>query len=239
MDETNSIIKNPGKITNEIYLIDLLQYGFPRTCSAFIFETSESIIIMDTGTSNDIHAILKFMQNQELSLKKTQFLIPSHYHFDHFGGAWKLWAIIKEKNPNVKILTTEATQNQLQNPIIHMKRAKRTFGDLIGEMKAFPDNAFEIVSPNEPIRISGLDNSKEFMLISSPGHTPDQVCPTLFEEGKTKFMYLAEAAGSLFHSRELITIGTGMPPDYNFKTYIKNLNKIIELKPHNTGYCHF
>ncbi len=239
MDDSSSIIKTPGKITENIYLVDLYQYGFPMTCSAFIFKTLKSIIIMDTGTSNEIPAIIKFMQQQELSLKKIEFLIPSHAHFDHSGGVWQLWETIKDHNPNVKVLTTEATQKQLQDPTTHMMRAKRTFGDLVGEMKALPDNAYEITVPNEPLKISGLEDSKEFMLVSSPGHTPDQVCPTLFEEGRPEFMFLAEAAGSLFHSQRLVTLGTGMPPGYNFKTYVESLNKIIELEPSNVGYCHF
>ncbi|MFX0092030.1 MAG: MBL fold metallo-hydrolase, partial [Candidatus Hodarchaeota archaeon] len=195
--------------------------------------------IMDVGTSNEVSSVLNFMKANDLSLKKVKYIVPSHFHFDHFGGGGKLWKIIKEYNPDAKILTTENTQEQLQDPDLHLQRAKRTFGDFVGTMDMLPDKAYEIVDPNERIRIPGLKRSKEFMLVSSPGHTPDHVCPALFERDTSKFMYLGEAAGAIFHSNKPITFGTSMPPDYNFKMYLQSLDKIIEFKPQNVGYCHF
>lgn len=239
MTNSNSIITRSGKITSEIYHLDVEQYGNPRSCSVFLLMTQESIVIMDVGTSDDVNFILDFMKKNNIELKKIKYLVPSHHHFDHFGGGWKLWKTINEINPEVKILTIERTKKLLQDPNSHLKRAKRTFGDFIGSMEPLPDdNAFEIVDPDEPIKIQGLNNSKYLQLVSSPGHTADHVSPTLFEDNQVKFMYLGEAAGGLLHSQLLITLPSSMPPEFDFKTYIQSLDKLIELKPNITGYAH-
>ena len=239
MSDSNPIITTSGKITSEIYHLDIEQYGLPRSCSIFLLTTSESVVIMDTGTSNDVNSILNLMRSNNLPLKKTKYLVPSHHHFDHLGGGWKLWKTIRKFNPEMKILTIERTKKLLQNPKSHLKRAKRTYGDFVGSMEPLPDdNAYEIVEPDEPIKIPGLKRSKHLQLVSTPGHTYDHICPTLFENNKAKFTYLGEAAGSLLHSQKLVTLPSSMPPEFNFKIYIKSLEKIIDLMPLNTRYAH-
>ena len=233
---TSSIITASGKITDEIYHLDIEQYSMPRSCSIYFLVTPKLIIIMDVGTSDDINSILLFMKKNNLPFKKIKYLVPSHHHFDHFGGGWKLWEIISKSNPEIKILTTEKTKRLLQNPKDHMNRAKRTFGDFIGVMKPISDEAYEILETDEPIQIPGL--SKEFKLISTPGHTSDHVSPSIINDNKTEFIYLSECAGGLLHSQKLKTVPSSMPPEFDFKTYLKSLQKIIDLEPFNAGYAH-
>ncbi|MHA1368943.1 MAG: MBL fold metallo-hydrolase [Promethearchaeota archaeon] len=239
MTNDNPIMTKPGLITDNIYHVDLNQYGMQKVCSAFILKTPKAIVIMDTGTSDDIHALIKFMKKNELPLEDVKYLVPSHYHFDHFGGGWKLWKKIREHNPNVKVLTTDATRKHLQDAKMHLIRAKRTFGGFVGKMEPLPDDAYEIVKPDEPIPVPGLEEYQEFILVSTPGHTQDHVCPTIKEKENTIFVYLAEAAGTLFHSKKIATLPTSMPPDFKFKDYMNSLEKIIKLEPENVGYCHF
>ncbi|MFX0101895.1 MAG: MBL fold metallo-hydrolase [Candidatus Hodarchaeota archaeon] len=236
--DPNPIVTTSGKFTDEIILVDLYTYSFNKLGTAFILETPECFSIIDCGTSNSVRNLIKFLKEQ-IPLEKVKYLIPSHFHFDHFGGGWKLWKKIHEVNPDVKVLTTQTSKELLQDPEPHMKRAERMFGGLIGVMKSIPDEAFEIIEPDTPLSIPGLDGSRQFKLVSTPGHTPDHVSPTLFENGEAKFTFLGETAGALLHSSKILTLGSSMPPDFIFDTYMKSLNKLIELKPKNVGYCHF
>jgi glyoxylase-like metal-dependent hydrolase (beta-lactamase superfamily II) len=216
-----------------------MQYRSPHVCSAFFLNTKNTNVILDCGTSDDVSTLITYLQNQNISLKQITYLVPSHYHFDHFGGGWKLWELISDKNPEVKILTTELTKEYLQNPEPHMKRAVRTFGKSIGEMRYIPDKAFEIIEPNQDLYIPGLKEDRSFRLESTPGHTPDHVTATLSKNGETIFMFVGESAGSLMHDSELVTLGTSMPPEFNFDHYIASLEKIIDRKPVNIGLAHF
>ncbi|MHA1966214.1 MAG: MBL fold metallo-hydrolase [Candidatus Hodarchaeales archaeon] len=149
------IIISSGRISNDLFHIDLCQFNLPRITSSFVLNTSKEIIILDSGTSNDVSSILEFFSANNLSLKKIRYIIPSHHHFDHAGGVWKLWKNIKVKNPHVKVLTTEDIKNKLQKPKSLMKRAKKTFGEFIGEMNPLSEESYEIVKPNETISLSG------------------------------------------------------------------------------------
>ncbi|UCG01238.1 MAG: MBL fold metallo-hydrolase [Candidatus Heimdallarchaeota archaeon] len=236
MADSEYIIKKSGMITDDIYHLDILQYNLPRSCSIYILMTPESITIMDIGTSDDVDSILTFLTENNILLEKVKYLVPSHHHFDHFGGGWKLWKKIKEYSPDVKIVTTETTKRLLQDSKEHLRRAKRTFGKHIGIMKPLPDDAYKIVKENESIPIPGL--KKQFKLISTPGHTSDHVCPTVSNNGINEFVYIGECAGGLMHSQKLVTVPSSMPPEFNFKIYMESLRKIIDLKPLNVGFAH-
>ena len=106
-------------------------------------------------------------------------------------------------------------------------------------MKSIPNNAFEIVAPDQEIEIQGLPENQMLKLESTPGHTPDHITPTLYNEGTVAFMHLGEAAGTLMHASDLVTLGTSMPPEFHFDTYISSLKKIIEKQPANIGLGHF
>jgi len=236
----SSALRSSGQVSDYIHHIDLKQYNFPELCSAFVLKTPKSSVIMDCGTSNDIPTLLDYITSElGLSLKQISYLIPTHYHFDHFGGGWKLWGSLKEYNPDIKILTTNKTKKQLQNPVIHMKRAHRTFGDFIGEMNPIMDEAFEIYNTGEEIPLLGLKKDQSFQLISTPGHTPDHICPTLSEGNQVEFSFIGEAAGGLFNIGKPVILGTSMPPEFQFTKYVQSLKKIQTLKPESIGLGHF
>ena len=238
--DTLSALRSSGQVSDYIHHIDLKQYNSPELCSAFILITSDKCAIMDCGTSNDISTLLDYITSElEISLKRISYLIPTHYHFDHFGGGWKLWEILREQNPDIRILTTKNTKQKLQDPVLHMKQAYRTFGDFIGEMNPIMDEAFEIIDTEEEISLSGLKKHQSLQLISSPGHTPDHVCPTLRQGNEVEFSFVGEGAGGLFTIGKPVILGTSMPPEFDFSRYVHSLKKIEALRPQSIGLGHF
>jgi glyoxylase-like metal-dependent hydrolase (beta-lactamase superfamily II) len=237
--ESSPIITTSGKVTKDITHIDIRAYAVPKLISTFALETPEAVVVIDTGTSDDVYRLLRFLKKQGISKEKIMYLVPSHFHFDHFGGGWKLWEMLKAENPAVKVLTTQKTHDRLQDPALHVQQAQRTFGEFVGEMHPLPEEAYEIVDPDTSLPIPGLERGQIFQLVSTPGHTADHCSPTLLETGLAKFMFCAEAAGTLFNSTKLVTFGTSMPAEYDTNRYLKSLQKIIDLKPEAVGYCHF
>lgn len=230
------LTKESGWITENVYMLDILQYNIPSICTTFIIRSKNKIAVLDSGTSNETDNIILTLKNLKIDLTDVDYLIPSHYHFDHAGGMWKLWETISKKNKEVKIVTTSQTQERLlHHTDLHLKRARRTFGDFVGIMNTPPLKAFEIVSYNE---ILPLDFDLTLKIIDTPGHTADHSSPLLLNSNFPEFIYLAEAAGTLFHSSQLTTLPSSMPPDFNYKSYINSLEKLISINALNAGYCH-
>ena len=124
------------------------------------------------------------MKKLNIELSSFKYLTTTHHHFDHNGGLWQLYDILKEHNPEVKIVTNEKTMELLNDYEDHLARGKRTYGNLTGIMKPIKEKAFKIIKPSinfntDPINFDFIDSFPikgseiKFGILKTPGHTPD------------------------------------------------------------------
>ncbi|MEJ2248205.1 MAG: MBL fold metallo-hydrolase [Candidatus Lokiarchaeota archaeon] len=247
----NKIIVNSGKVNEYLHHIDLKEFGKEKILSCYVCEFDDYSIFLDCGTSLEIKRTLNYCEDNQINLSKFKYLITTHHHFDHNGGLWLLYEKLKQNNPNFKIITNPLTKNLLNNFEDHLSRAKRTFGTFIGEMRSIENKAFKLIEPIDNFPISDNNYSPvdtfykngekfELVIFKTPGHTPDHQCIVLIKNGVIDSLFLGEAAGTVYHSTELITMPTSMPVYYNHQNYMESLHKLQKLKGINlAGFCHF
>lgn len=235
------------KINDYLHHIDLMAYGTSRRLSVYLAEFDNAITLFDCGSSLDIKRIIRYCKKNDIELSSFKYLIPSHHHFDHSGGLWKLYKELKKHSPDVKILTNHQTMDLLNNFEDHLARAKRTYGDLIGNMEKIEESAFQIIEPSTqfnaavpPIAEFEVNNSKvQLAIYKTPGHTPDHVCPAFIRDGEIEFIFWGEAAGTIYHATKLITMPTSMPIYYNHHDFMNSLENLKKLSVQKAGFGHF
>ena len=238
------------KINEYLYHIDVKAYGTPRMLSIFVGQFDNCSVLIDCGSSLDTKKLIRFLKKLKIDLSSFKYLITTHHHFDHNGGLWQLYEILKDYNPEVKILTNKKTKELLNNYEEHLARGKRTYGNLIGTMKPIEESAFQIVEPStnfnsEANELDFIDSftingSKvKFGILKTPGHTPDHQCPIFVKDNLIDFIQLGESVGTIYHASELITMPTSMPTYYNHEEYMATLRNLKELSPSKAGFGHF
>jgi glyoxylase-like metal-dependent hydrolase (beta-lactamase superfamily II) len=244
------IITKSGKINDYLHHIDLKAYGTTRMLSIYLAEFNNYSILLDCGSSLDYKRAIRYFKKNNIPLSSFKYLITSHHHFDHNGGIHLLYKELKKYSPELKILTNQKTKVLLNNYSDHLNRARRTYGDLVGQMEPIEDDAFKVIEPkgNFHIDVNKLEildkfnvNGEEIRLtiLKTPGHTPDHQSPVFLREGKIDFIFLGEAVGTIYHATELLTMPTSMPIYYNHADYMNTLNNLKNLEPLRAGYGHF
>jgi len=242
------ITLNSGKVNEYLHHIDMKSYGTTRMLSVFVGEFEEFSILLDSGSSLDVKKGLRYLKKNNIPLSSFKYLITSHHHFDHNGGMWKLYEEIKKFNPDVKILTNSLTKMLLNNYEHHLNRGRSTYGNFVGEMRSIKDRAFKIIKPStcfNPNQLEVIDtfnvNSSEVKLaiLYTPGHTPDHQTPILIKDNLIDFIFLGEAAGTIYNNSKLLTMPTSMPIYYNHEEYMKTLKNLKLLNPLMAGFGHF
>jgi len=246
----NLITIETGKVNEYLYHIDAKSYGTPRMLSIFVGQFDNCSVLIDCGSSLDTKKLIRLLKKLKIDLASFKYLITTHHHFDHVGGLWQVYEILKDYNPEVKILTNQKTKELLDNYEEHLVRGKRTYGNLIGSMKSIEESAFKMVEPstNFNSKASELDfidsfsfNGSEVKLgiLKTPGHTPDHQCPIFIKDNLIDFIQLGESVGTIYHSSELITMPTSMPTYYNHEEYMATLRNLKSLSPSKAGFSHF
>lgn len=232
-----------GKINEYLHHIDLKGYGKPRMLSVYLAEFDDCTVLLDCGTSLDIKKLIRYIKKQKISFNSIKYIITSHHHFDHNGGLHVLYNFLKRYNPDIKILTNQKTKDLLNNYEPHLDRAKRSYGDFIGTMKPIEENAFRLIKPTE--NPNNLDiftaNGEEVKLsiLKTPGHVPDHQSPIFLKDNEIEFIFFGEAVGTIYHSKELVTMPVSMPIFYDHMEYMNTLERLKKLKLNKAGFAHF
>ena len=239
------IITKSGKINDYLHLIDVKAYGTQRMLSVFLGEFDEGSVLLECGSSLDIKNVLRYFKKHNVSLSSFKYLITTHHHFDHNGGLWKLYNVLKKHNPNVKILTNTITKELLNDFEHHMKRGSRTYGNLTGVMKPIEDSAFQIIEPSTLDNIEIIDtfhiegSEVRLCIIQTPGHTPDHQSPAFLKDNDLDFIHYGEAMGTIYHRSKLLSMPTSMPIYFNYDKYMKTLESLRNTIPIKAGFGHF
>ncbi len=236
------IIIKPKKINEYLHFFDLGR----NMLSGFITEFDDCSLCMDVGSSFQVKNVLRYAKKNNISLSSFKYFIPSHHHYDHGGGLWKIIDVIKEHNSEVKILTNNQTKDFLNNYEDHFKRAKKAFGPMVGEMHTIDDDNFQIINVSEDpenlkiIETFNVDGSEvELAILKTPGHVPDHECPIFIKDGEVDFIFLGEAAGFLQHITKLLTLPVSAPPLYSFKDDMETIKKLKKLNSKTLGFAHY
>lgn len=238
-----------GKVNNYLHLVDIHQFKKERVFSVFIAEFNDYSLILDCGTSFDINRLLRYMKKNEISLKSVKYIIPSHHHFDHSGGLWKLYNKIREANSEIKILCNSLFSEKINNFEIdsHFIYSRKSFGGLMGELRKIEPVAFKIIKEEDYFNDENQNAIESFKLnnhevklciLKTPGHSPDHICPMFIINDQLDFIYFGDALGIRNNIYKLVTAPTVSAPNFTFNDYMNSVDELRELNPLSAGFSH-
>lgn len=172
MDKDNDIINLPQELFDNTPLeptkvFDNLYCIGSRSVASWVLKTSEGIILIDSMWDNrDAQLILDGMKKLNLDPHEVKYIIVTHGHGDHYGGA----QFIKD-NCKAKIIMSETDYNFMNtnNSGANGPRSPKCSVDIM-------------ISDGERIELG----STTVLFVETPGHTPG--CMSLIfpvkEDGK-------------------------------------------------------
>ena len=74
---------------NGVYCIDAL-YVQPQVASIYLLREADEIAIIETGTYHSVDNVLATLKDLGISNSQVRYVIPTHVHLDHAGGAGEM-----------------------------------------------------------------------------------------------------------------------------------------------------
>ena len=207
----------PYRSIEPIKLFDNLYFVGTTTVGAFIVDTGNGLVMLDTGIGDtDIAMMVKDMKNLGLDPSRIKLIFISHEHFDHYGGVQYL-----QKNvcPEAKVAMSLAGWNLLQAVPLEWAyigtRPQRVdiylndgmkikIGSVIFQIVATPGHSPGCLSFIFPVTDNGETHIAGIM--GGSAVWPTQVETRLYKSSIEYFNAIAKAAkcdvGIAFHSQE-------------------------------------
>ena len=140
------------KIEDGIFLLDGAEFDSNMFCI-------NNEILIDCGSGFFVEETLGQMEEYGIDPKKIKYIVITHAHFDHCGGA-KEW----KKITGAKILVHEKDREALET-------GKRVMAEVFGA-EYTPVKADKVLKEGDTIKAGNYS----FKVIHTPGHTPGSIC---------------------------------------------------------------
>jgi glyoxylase-like metal-dependent hydrolase (beta-lactamase superfamily II) len=225
------------------HIIDTLQLGRPGIIAATALETSDGIVLFDTGPESTFENVAAGLQKVGVGPADVRHVFLSHIHFDHAGAAWRFAEYAGPVRQSVGFVPrrtrTGATIYVHPHGVAHLidpakliKSATRIFGDdmqrLWGRIAPVPAERVRIVQDMEIIRVPPF----EIRAIATPGHARHH---HIYQWDDSVFG--GDIAG--------VRIGGGppippfVPPELHIESWHESIAKIRQINPAKLYLPHF
>lgn len=209
-----------------IHILDLQFLGLSQAIAAFLVETSEGPVLVETGPHSVSEHLEKEVARCGFKMTDIKHVFITHIHFDHAGGAWAL------AQQGATIYLHPFGKRHLGEPSKLYASAKRIYQDkmemLWGKMEAIADENLQTVEHGESITIGDTT----FIAHHTPGHAVHHIAWQVGEN-----IFTGDVAGVKIAKG--IVVPPCPPPDINIEDWIASINLLRQLDIKALYLTHF
>ncbi len=192
---------------------------------------------IDTGTGNTVPYLLEVLKQKNLCLEDVDYVIPTHVHLDHAGGA----GLLMSKLPNAKLVIHPRGAAHMVNPQKLIIGATAVYGEekfkqCFGEVLPIDEQRVIVAKDNNSLELAG----RELRFIDTPGHARHHFCIyDKFSEG----IFTGDTFGLSY--RELddkdgaFILPTTSPVQFEPDAWQNSLTRLLSFNPKNMYLTHF
>lgn len=209
-----------------IHILDTYQLGRAGIIAATAVETSDGIILFDTGAESTFENVAAELRHIGASAHDVRHVFLSHIHFDHAGAAWRF----AELGATVYVHPRGA--RHLIDPAKLVESATRIFGadmqKLWGRIAPVPEERVRILGDGDVVHVGAT----KVRAIETPGHATHHHVYHWDDN-----VFGGDVAG--------VRLGGGppippfVPPELQVESWLKSIGKIRALDAAQLYLPHF
>ncbi len=213
-----------------IYLLDSFMGGIGDFTAVYAVTGSDGIALIDTSVSGSADSILAGLRFLELDADDVRYVVITHLHLDHAGGAGFLLPALR----NATVVADEMALPHLADPQRLMESARRALGKfapIYGDMAPVPGE--RLMAASEELKLELGDRS--LRLLYCPGHARTHWCPV---DSATGALFPGDSLGVYLRSSDMVFPVTPLP-DFNVDDMRASLARLRDLNAPATYFPHF
>ncbi|MEM7402005.1 MAG: MBL fold metallo-hydrolase [Pseudomonadota bacterium] len=226
----------------------LLEYGSGITCidtmymqpgyaACYLLVQNGRAAFIDTGTGNSVPLLLDTLKQKNINIDDVDYVIPTHVHLDHAGGA----GLLMSKFPNAKLIIHPRGVAHMIDPSKLIMGATAVYGK-----EKFKDYFGEVIPIDKERVISAVDNfeinldDRTLKFLDTPGHARHHFC---VYDKKSESVFTGDTFGLSYRQLDsdagAFILPTTTPVQFEPDPWYTSLDKILDHKPKNIFLTHY
>jgi glyoxylase-like metal-dependent hydrolase (beta-lactamase superfamily II) len=217
----------PVPNSTDVYYVDTGMYEVEQYGSVFLIDAERPAII-DTGIAADREQVFGMLD--EVDVDDLAYILPTHVHLDHAGGA----GYLAERYPDATVMTHEIGAPHLVDPTRLVEGTKAA----VEEQWRFYDDPL----PIDEDRVESLTDGDEIDLgdrtltvYHAPGHAPHQI---MFHDDADDVLFVGDAMG-IWEPNTKTLRQTTPPSQFHLQKALDDVQTVEEISPETLCFGHF
>lgn len=205
--------------------------------AAYLIEDQGRAAFVDTGCYLSVPNLLATLKDKNIKFDAVDYIILTHIHLDHAGGAGELIRHL----PNAKVYVHQYGAQHLIDPSKLRAGVIQVYGELffkqfLGDLIPISANKIIIANDGEEIKLG----NRTLRFIDTPGHARHHIC--IWDE-QSRGLFSGDTLGVSYREfdtslGELIFPPT-TPIQFDPETWKNTIKQLMQLKPKYAYLTHF
>lgn len=223
-------------LPERIRCIDTL-YQRPGLAACYLLESAGEAAVIDTGTAHSVPLIMQQLEAWQLAPAQVRYVIPTHVHLDHAGGAGQLMRQL----PEARLVVHPFGARHLIDPTKLIAGATHVYGEepfkrLYGSLLPVPAERV-LEAPDGLILELGR---RRLLCLDTPGHARHHIC---IHDDRSNGIFSGDTFGLSY--REFDTaqgpfiLPTSTPVQFDPEAWHASIERLLEFAPTAIYLTHF
>ncbi|MEK6735304.1 MAG: MBL fold metallo-hydrolase [Pseudomonadota bacterium] len=213
------------------------QFHRPKRAAIHIIVENGEIALIDTGTSFSIPGVIESIQQKNLAPETVTYVILTHIHLDHAGGASECM----RQFPNAKLVVHPRGARHMADPdqliagaiaVYGEAEFKRVYGEIL------PIDASRIIEATDESQISL--NGRSLLFIDTPGHARHHNC---IYDAQSQSFFTGDTFGVSYREFDVngleFVFPTTTPVQFDPSAAHRSIDRIMRYAPRYAYLTHY
>jgi len=212
-------------------------YVRPQMTACYLLEQDGRAAFIETGVNNNVAALLALLNDKGIAREQVDYVIPTHVHLDHAGGAGQLMQAL----PNAQLVIHPRGARHMIDParliagtsaVYGADEFSRLYGDVI------PVDAARVVEAADGFEISL--GSRVLQFIDTPGHARHHFC---IYDALSQGVFSGDTFGLSYRefdsNGKVLCFPTTTPVQFDPDALHRSIDRLMALQPSQIFLTHF
>jgi glyoxylase-like metal-dependent hydrolase (beta-lactamase superfamily II) len=220
----------------DVTTIDTHYLDVPRTTAAYLLREGDRAAFVETNTNRAVPRLLEALAEEGLAPEQVEYVIITHVHLDHAGGAAALMA----RCPNATLLAHPRAARHAVDPSKLVKSAQQVYGEarfaaLYGTIAPIPEARVRTLADGETLGWG----ERTLTFLHTRGHANHHFCVL---DSATNAIFTGDSFGLIYpdlQTRGLFAIPSTSPTDFDAAAAKASLDRIVATGAARAYPTHF
>ncbi|MBI4186708.1 MAG: MBL fold metallo-hydrolase [Chloroflexi bacterium] len=220
-----------SEVAENIYMIDNRLYSIPEFGSTYLLDEDRKALV-DPGPATSASVVLDGIRQAGFRPEDIAYIIVTHIHLDHAGGA----GVLLRDMPRARVVVHHRGARHLVDPSKLISSVIETQGEQAmvrnGPVVAIEESTVQSVFDGDTLK---LGDGQVLSVIDAPGHVSHELC--IFES-RNRGVFVGDAVGNFVAGRGILVPITP-PSSFDLELYVSTLQRLMKLDAAIIYFSHF